>query len=481
MHIRQKMISQRKINRILLLRPVSETVFATGHPRDIRVPFSLKYIESLLEKEGIRQVRLIDCMADHLDPERILSLASDFFPDAAVISPTTLEYELTLKISAALKEKNGCLNIVIGQDATASPERYIFDGSRVDAVLRGECELPFMDLLKAIEEGGPLGAIEGIFAPGHISPEIAIVKDPDALPFPAYSRKEIDKYKYYYPLPLNKRVVWGHVLSSRGCPYDCIFCSQTIRESYGKQIRLRDPLKVAEEISGLMAKGVNTIAFADDNFTTSRQHVLGICHEIKRRGLQIHWTAHARVDNCDSELLHAMKDAGCLLLRFGIESGSERIIRVLKKTQVSDWPEQAKEVFALARKLGISTAALFLIGNPTERVAEIRQSMSLARQLEPDLLQICNFTPYPGSAAYEELKEKIGDAEVLRMYHYRKPILNFSAVSDKELEALYKDFYRGFLFRPAYIRRHLNSYCGFYLRNTEVLRTLFNMRKFILG
>ncbi|MBM3250080.1 MAG: cobalamin B12-binding domain-containing protein, partial [Candidatus Omnitrophica bacterium] len=104
------MISQRKINRILLLRPVSETVFATGHPRDIRVPFSLKYIESLLEKEGIRQVRLIDCMAGHLDPERILSLASDFFPDAAVISPTTLEYELTLKISAALKEKNGCLN-----------------------------------------------------------------------------------------------------------------------------------------------------------------------------------------------------------------------------------------------------------------------------------------------------------------------------------------------------------------------------------
>ena len=473
--------NKRIIHKVLLLRPVSGLVHGFGHPRDIRIPFPLKYIEALLRKKRELVPYFIDCMANYMDFDMLLKTILKFSPDVILVYPTTQEYSMTLELSRKIKKSIDLIIVAAGQDATACPERYVIGDSPIDLVLRGECELSFMELLKRLENAQDLSGVEGIYSRDFIQTDPAIVKDPDCLPFPEYKTSDLKAYTYYYPLPFGRPVIWGHVLSSRGCPYDCIFCSQTIRESYGKEVRCRNPVAVVDEIEYLQKNGANVIAFADDNFTTSRSHVLGLCEEIKKRGISIAWSAHARVDNCDEDLLSAMKDSGCIFLRFGIESGSERIIKLLRKTGIENWAQKAESVFKAARRAHISTAALFLIGNPSENREEVLESLSLAKTLDPDLVQVCFFTPYPGSPAYEQLKDSIDLSDILNMYHYQPPFLNFSQIPNNEMRQLYKLFYRDFLLRGSYVLRHLRTYANFYLNNRQVFFTLFNMRKLIFN
>lgn len=315
----------------------------------------------------------------------------------------------------------------------------------------------------------------------YCHPDFALEDRLDWLPFPDYSPEDFKKYVFYYPLPITEKAIWGHMLTSRGCPYNCIFCSQMMRESYGKDVRLRNPASVAEEMQFLKGKGANIIAFDDDNFTTSKDHVLGVCNEIKKRKLKIKWTAHARVDNCSKELLKTMKDAGCVLLRFGIESGSERIIKMLKKTETGDWTTQAEIIFRDARSINLSTVAIFSIGTPSETKADIEKSISLAQKLKSDILQICFFTPYPGSSIYEKYKNNIASDNLEKMYHYSVPLSNFSDIQKEELAGLYRKFYRDILLSPEFIIRHCCRYTLFYLFNKNIFLKLFSMRKLIFG
>lgn len=471
---------KKDIKKVLLLRPAADIINIIGHPRDIRVPFLLKYIESLLARDGNYQAHFIDCMVNYMHLDQLVKTSLEHSPDVIVLSATTLEYSLSLKYAQLVKKKNNPLLIAVGQDPTASPERYVYNGSPIDIVLRGECELSFMKLLRTINDNGDLSKIEGVFMRNYHQHDLGIVRNLDILPFPIYNGGEFRKYIFYYPLPIGKKAIWGHILTSRGCPYNCIFCSQTIRESYGKEVRCREPSNVVDEMIYLKEKGVNVIAFDDDNFTTFKSHVVDICEQIKKKGLKIMWSAHARVDNCDEDLLKIMKEAGCILLRFGIESGSERIIKILKKTDdEGSWMDKAKVVFKTARKINLSTAALFLIGNPLETKKDIKKSVSLAKELKPDLLQICFFTPYPGSPAYEEFEDKISLIDIIEMYHYQAPSLNFSRISTEELKDLYKEFYRTVLLNAGYILRHLSRYSLFYLHNRNIFLRLFNMRKLI--
>ncbi|MDD5236790.1 MAG: radical SAM protein [Candidatus Omnitrophica bacterium] len=466
--------------RVLIIRPVDNVVFKTNHIRDIRVPFLLKYIEAILLKEEKFDVHLLDCMVKRMDIQGLLAFSKDYLPNVIILCPSTTEYRISLEYAKIIKNSTNAVIIAIGQDATASPQRYIYEDSPIDFVLRGESELSAIKLLERIAANSTdFTGIEGIYMRGYIHPDIAYVKDHHALPFPVYKDSEFNKYTIYYPLPVVKKIIWGHVLSSRGCPYNCIFCSQTIRESYGKELRARDPKDVVDEIEYLREKGANMISFADDNFTTSKEHVINICKEIKRRGLKIIWSAHARIDNCDEYLLNTMKDAGCILLRFGVESGSEKVIKALKKTDIHNWIDKAETVFGAARKINLSTVALFLIGSPLEEEKDVRESIAFAKKINPDLLQICFFTPYPGSKAYEMFKEEINFSHIQDMYHYRIAPLNFSNIPTDRLAGLYRDFYRQFYLRKSYVVRHFLNYSMFYALNNSVFLKLFNMTKLL--
>ena len=231
----------------------------------------------------------------------------------------------------------------------------------------------------------------------------------------------------------------------------------------------------------LKGQGVNMISFDDDNFTTSRTHVEGICHEIQRRGLKIHWLIHGRINNVDFELLKLLRESGCLHIRFGVESGASRVIELTHKAvSGQEWIKRSKEVFADTRQLNIATTALFVIGCPTETQGDMEQTFQLAKDLRPDIVQLHFFMPYPGSRIYEQLKSTLKDEEVLSMYHYTVPRMTLSAVSTRQLEDMRVKIYRRIFFSPRFLWEHIYRYAPFYCHNTDIffrlLKGVFSLK-----
>jgi radical SAM superfamily enzyme YgiQ (UPF0313 family) len=272
---------------------------------------------------------------------------------------------------------------------------------------------------------------------------------------------------------MRERAKWGFVLSSRGCPYGCYFCSPIMRKTYGTKVRVRTAQNIVDEIEHLMGLGINVISFEDDDLTVKKEHVLSLCQEIKSRKLKISWISHARVDELDGPLLKEMREAGCVLLRIGVEAGSERVLQLFRKNpRGRDWKQTCQTVFSDARRVGIATNALVIIGSPGETREEIEATINFTVDLDPDIIQVHFFTLYPGSPAYEEYKDRVPENEIPKMHHYNLPLINLSSLSQEELWKLRGLFYKKFFFRPSFIFKHIYHYAPFYLLNPKVFRQL---------
>lgn len=450
------------------------------HPKHFSPPFTLKYIQSLAVKKGNFLVKLVDCLVTPLALERTVNDVLAWNAEVVVISSSTHNSESAMQLCSLVKAKTNIFAVAIGQGPTSYPFDYCSLASSFDVVLRGEAEREVISLLEALRNGKSEKEIKGEYVHRLNRNEVNLVWDLDALPFPEYSTKEIDAYQYLYPIRTWKKLRWGHILSSRGCPHNCIFCSQIIRETYGNKVRLRSHVNVVDEIESLLSKGVNIIAFDDDNFTALSRHAMGICREIVRRKLKVKWIAHARVDELNVSLLLLMKKAGCVLLRFGVESGSERIVKILRKTYNSSWTKVSKDIFNLCRKIGIATNALFMIGNPTETEEEINATIQLAQLLKPHLIQVHFFTPYPDLSIHELLpKNTMKKNEFSQMHHYAFPRINSSKIDSYVLVRIRSRFYRKFLLRPYFLMEHFLRYFPFYISNTNNLYLLVKVFKLV--
>jgi len=229
-------------------------------------------------------------------------------------------------------------------------------------------------------------------------------------------------------------------------------------------MRLRSASKVVDEMEHLQNLGVNVITFEDDDFTVVEAHVLSICREICERRLNIKWICHARIDEVTPQLLIAMKEAGCSLLLFGIESGSQRVVDLMIKSfSKVNWRKKANETFFNAKNIGIATCAMFMVGNPTETKRDLQESISLSLELKPDMIKVHNFTLYPGALDYDRFRKR--DDDLHSQHHYLKPHVNVSQLNDVELKKAQLRFYRKFLFRPSFIVSHLRKYLLYYLVN----------------
>jgi radical SAM superfamily enzyme YgiQ (UPF0313 family) len=300
-----------------------------------------------------------------------------------------------------------------------------------------------------------------------------LVDDPDILPDLVYTKSELDQYGYLYPLRTNKKVVWGHVLASRGCPHGCMFCSPFSRKSYGSRIRYRKIERVIDEIKGLIAAGANVISFEDDDLMHSSRYVEDLCRQMISLNLNVQWVAHARVERIDTGLIGLMKQSGCILLRIGVETGNDRIIDVMNKGDGKNWQKTSLALFESLRRVGIATDALFIIGNPGEDENSVKETLAFAKDLDPDFIQVGFFEPYPGSAYFAGLsveeREKIINSGI---YHYQGSFFNKSRISDDRLKNLYKRFYKEFAFRIGYIVKHLCIYSPYYLFNPKIFKIL---------
>lgn len=458
--------------RIVLVRLPPGHRRSSGHPQGICVPYTLKYLQALLAQDG-EQAPLVD---GHLNGESEASLIRRIVaqrPEIVVASVTPLERQTLEQLAHRVHESCRGIVIAIGQDVSAEPSRYRDSSSAVDLAFPGEAEQICAEAVRSLGEAGALSAwrqrADELLQQGR-----PLMIDPlDQLPFPRYAAGELAAYPHRYPIPMRRRAVWGHLLASRGCPYPCAFCTQMTRVSYGASPRLRDPDKVVEEMLYLKGQGATVLAFDDDNLTTDRRFVKQLCEAIMQRRVGLPWIAHARVDNVTPELADWMKRAGCALLRFGIESGSARIIRRLRKGGAeASWCAVSQRAVELAARAGVPVLGLFIIGSPTETEGEILDTLQFALRLPLEFAQVHFFTPYAGSEFYRHFQDQASPSVVTQQHHYLAPQVNLSRVPTQRLVAWRARFYRRFYGRPRWIAQHLARYGGFYLANPQAALAL---------
>ncbi|MFA5260772.1 MAG: radical SAM protein [Candidatus Omnitrophota bacterium] len=464
----------------MLLRLIPDVYRQSNHPIGHRPPYILKYVEANLRKEKTFSVTLIDQHISDVTPAQIEESLHRIKPGVVIFDVSSLneaETEIFSQNMCAPVEGDRML-IAVGHAPSANPDAFREKHPQFHVVLAGEAEQAVVKIIRNLTEGQAIDDIRHMYKNPPLDQQTWTVSDLDALPFPEYNQAELRGYHFVYPLRLAKHVTWGHILSSRGCPHQCVFCSQIMRESYGTAVRLRSATSVTDEIEHLLNSGANMISFDDDNFTNSQSHVRAICEEILRRRLNIRWIAHARVDEVDEPLLHLMRQSGCLLLRYGVETVSKKILECIGKTpDPGTWPEKTRKAVGLTRAHGIGAACLFMIGCPEETLEDLENDILFAQTLRPDIIQVAYFTPFPGSRYYTNFLEKKFCHNVSKLYHYSVPRINPSQMRDQELKSAQALFYKKFLLRPAFLGEHICRYFIFYILNPRIFLELIKIKK----
>jgi len=271
----------------------------------------------------------------------------------------------------------------------------ILENGDIDFVIRSEAEKVLLELYEILENKGDYSKIRGLsfkkdgqvtHNPGADLPDLSLL--------PSFPYNLFDKY--------SDRYNFGFIASSRGCPYDCIFCSQ--RSISGQKFRYVPNEIVIDEIDLLIHKYQQThINFVDDNFTANKKRIIPLCEEmIKRRFYEEStFDCQTRADAVNDEMLILLKKAGFRLINFGLETASERLMVILNKNETV---RENIEAVRLAKKYGFGVSGTFIFGLPTETQEERWQAYRLAKELDLDYVRFNNATPYPGTHLYEIAK-----------------------------------------------------------------------------
>ncbi len=341
----------------------------------------------------------------------------------------------------------GTFVVLGGPHPSARPEDALAPGA-VDAVVIGEGEVTFRELLAAVERGAPLEGVAGLALPGpegarRTAPRERI-RDLDALPPPARHLLPLDAYR---PSPLHHRALPAmSVVCGRGCPWRCTFCS--CAKVFRGQFTVRSPAAVAAEVRELIARwGAREILFWDDTFGLSPEWTLGLCELL--RPLGIGWSAWLRADLARPDVLARMAEAGCWHVSYGVESGNQRVLDGIRKGLTL---EQIRRAFRWTREAGMEARGTFVLGLPGDTAETMRETVDLAIELRADYAQFQYLTPYPGTELWDELaahgERLTADAARHTIWF---PVFVPHGMDEATLRAAHRAAYRRFYLRPGYV------------------------------
>ncbi len=416
------------------------------HPQNRQPHLPLLYCMNILEKAG-HESFLLDSDVAGLSKEDIIGEIVKEKAEIVFISncmPVLMDSVLDL--AGGLRE-NGVKIIALTDLPEILSHLFLYDKSPIDLMVLGEMEETIGEIVLKYR-GTNFSKTRGIaYFDGEIkkTPERRLIENIDTLPFPKHEMLIGKGYDMIYPINIFKRVKWGHMMASRGCPHKCVYCA--IRVSYGNTYRKRSVSNLIKEMEYLLSKGVNAINFVDDNFITDSRRVTDLCEEIIRKNLKFKWLCQTRPGSINYKLAKLMKKAGCSTVCVGVESGDNRILGLLNR-RVS--VKMISETFAALKKAGIWSVAYILIGNPTETDLEIHKTYRLLKKLKPRLLQIAFFTAYPNSIFFNSLKPEI-QKKIVGSSHYDCFLVNFSNIGDESLVKYQKKFYFGYLLNPVFL------------------------------
>jgi len=445
------------MKKILLINPAQLQPIAANQPEiydkeiDYLPSLGILYLAAYLKKSNDYEIKIADCGVENISYDDIGNIASEFQPDIIGITALTFVLLDVIAIIKSIKASFPNAPIVLGgPHPNLYPEETI-NLPGVDFIVLGEGEKPFKELIDNISNREKLKTIPGLVFKlngetvntGHCE----LINDLDELPFPA---RQLTKYDKYFSIIAQKSPVTT-MFTSRGCPYRCLFCD---RPHLGKAFRARSAKNVVDEMEEIKKMGIEEIFIYDDTFTINRQRTVDICHEIINRKLKINWDIRARVNTVDEELLHLLKLAGCQRIHFGVEAGTQKILDTLKKDITLEMVEKA---IRWTKKEGIETLAYFMIGNPSETLDDIKQTMEFTKKLDPDYINVSLTTPFPGTQLYTmALEQGIIKNDVWREFAANPssqfiPPLWTENFTREELLVLMRKFYGSFYRRPKYI------------------------------
>lgn len=358
-------------------------------------PLGLGYITAVLKQNGYN-AKVLD-MFDY-DWAEVSSSISKENPDIVGVSCLTNARANSLRTAKIAKEVNPQAKVILGGPHASCMYKQILEHYPVDAVVIGEGEITAVELTRAFEAGSDLKAVAGIAYKKNgevtVTGARAFIRDLDSLPFPAHEQFDLSRYKKE-GVDVNKRMV--DIITSRGCPFKCLFCSSC--KFWGKIWRYRSVKNIVDEIELLnKGLGVDAFNFSDDIFTIRKGNVIEMCKEILERGLRITWFAQSRVNCISEEMLGWMKKAGCKTIAFGIESGSPRILKTIDKDITV---EQAIGAFRITKEAGLNADAFFMVGNPGETEESIEETCALIDKTMPHHIVVSVTAVYPESGLYE--------------------------------------------------------------------------------
>ncbi len=353
---------------------------ALGEIEMAGLPFlGIGYVASYLEKAG-HQVVIVDAHSENLTKKQTVAQILSFEPEVVGFTATTHNRLQAIEVIKLLKKKKPSLMIMVGgPHFSLSDVNTLEVVPEIDCVVKREGEVTTKELLNVWPDKEKLKNALGITfrgSDGQIvsNEDRSFLRDLSELPFPAWHLYDLSKYQ--------KRIYGTDfrtigVISARGCPNLCVFCDNA---AFSKSIlRLRDPKNFVDELEFLKKEyGFEGFNFWDDTLTVSKSHVASICQEILERGLDIKWYARARVNTVDEEIIKIMKKAGCTRISFGIESGSQRILKEIKKNITL---EQARQAVRLSSEAGMIVSLNFIVNLPTETMTDLKMTADLIREL----------------------------------------------------------------------------------------------------
>jgi radical SAM superfamily enzyme YgiQ (UPF0313 family) len=431
------------------------------------LPIGLAYIAAELEKNNIAVV-VEDQFASKISNEALIAKIRKEDPQLVGFSCLTASMGNVRVLVEQIRKVKKDISIILGNiHASVFGEQLIRNGVG-DIVVEGEGEYKTRDVALAIRDNTPLRDIKGIiFKEGNTvyrNPPAELIPDLDGLPYPAWHLFDMSYYRRYPMLGMYGDTVIP-VQASRGCPYQCFFCSQD--KMYARP-RYRRTRIVIDEIEYLHAKyGAGYFVFGDAFFPFSISQGYEFCEELIKRGLhkKIQWFAETRVDLVNRELLLLMKKAGLRLLMYGFEVGNQKVLDSLGKNTTL---EQARNAMKYTKEAGVYCLGLFMLGMPGETKATCEETIRFAKELDCDIIKFNIAVPLPGSRFFDDYSREHKDilTEVVSVERKFTSWTDWTAdsgrdiyapegMTGKELIRLQRKAMFSFYMRPRIILRHL--------------------------
>ncbi len=399
-------------------------------------PLGLSYVAAACESAGA-QVILLDYIVQKYSPEKLAAELAVFKPDVVGATSVTMNFKQAIRIiQDAKKICPKAVTMMGGPHVSFDIENTLKQYPELDLIVYGEGEETLLELVPKLNDPDSWKEIQGVaFRKNNnivITPKRPLIVHLDELSFPARHMLPMSRYQALgFPVTL---------ITSRGCPNGCIFCLG--RRMVGKKPRFRNPELVVDEIEQILSYGMTRINIADDLFTASKKRVNALCEEILSRDIKVEWSAFARVNTVNPQILAIMKKAGCDTISFGIESGDPDMLKRVKKGITL---EQARQAVKWTKEAGMMAHASFMVGLPGESPQTLEHTRKFAKSLDIDY-GFHFLSPFPGTTVREEIKNY--DLQILTddwdLYDANQAIVSTSQLSEKQMDDFVQEVYQAF-------------------------------------